>query len=516
MPLKKLFGLILLILLGIQNQVKSQPIENDNNSDSKINPYLLTGYEQNINEYGGKENQLSIKIEAAGVFTAGDYAPFWITSNNNGIGSENKNKEYIRAGIFSNISFFDKKLNTSIGGDIIVSHNIQSDFYIHQLYADFKYRSIGLSIGSKERINPFRNTYLSSGCLTLSNNARPIPQVEVGFPDFVTVPFTNQWLQIQGGLSYGWYLDNNYKENRAKIIGNYALDILYHRKYAYFKIENETPWYFVLGLEMDTQWGGNIYKNGEFYTKSPGNIKNFFKVLVPMAGGSDTNMTDQINVLGNVYGSWHFVFNYKFKDFSLKAYHEHFFEDHSGIIFKNVPDGVYGIELNFNKKTPVSGFLFEYVHTKNQTGPFLWDKSPEIPIQVSAGDNYYNHVDYVSLTNYGMVMGNPLLISPIYNKNGSLETYNSRIIAFHAGLNGYIKNNLAYRVLLTHSRSWGLHHIPARSIRSQFSSLLEMKYEHPKLQGWEFTGSLAYDDAKMLVGNNTGFKIKISKTFHVK
>lgn len=514
MSIKTSFGILFISLFTPLSALYAQPTNEP--VVSTINPFLLEGYNQNIDNFSNSKHALLIKAESSGVLTDGDYAPFWITNNNWGIGSESRNKAYMRVGVFANNSFFNDQIKASFGGDIIASNNLRNDFYVQQLYADFKYKALGLSIGAKERINPFRNVYLTSGNLTLSNNARPIPQVEAGFPEFVPIPMTNNWVQIQGGISYGWFLDDNYKERKARETGYYATDVLYHKKYAYFKVERNTPWSFVLGLEMDTQWGGEMYQNGVFKYNSPGNIKNFFKILVPMSGGSDSNNTDQVNILGNVYGSWHFVFNYKFKDFSIKAYHEHFFEDHSGAFFKNIPDGVYGIEVNLKKKAPISSFLVEYVHTKNQTGPFLWDTNPNIPVQVSAGDNYYNHGDYLSLTNYGMVIGNPLLISPIYNKSGSLLLYNNRIMAFHAGVNGYISNNLQYRVLLTHSRSWGTHGVPSTSIRNQFSSLLETKYTHPKLTGWEFTGALAYDDAKTLVGNNTGFNIKVAKTFHVK
>lgn len=473
------------------------------------------GVQEKINEDIFYPECIKTKIETAGVFSGGDNAPFWFTNNNHGIGSEHKNNGYLRVGTFAEDTFFKGKLRVSAGADILASYNLQTDFYFHQLYADFKYRSLGLSIGSKERNTLFRNKDLSTGGLTLSGNSRPIPQILAGFPNFVNIPLTNKWLQVQGGISYGWFLDNKYKVRHAGD-GSYAKDVYYHRKYAYFKVEKNTPWNFILGLEMDTQWGGKMYRNNKIYTKSPGNLKNFFKVLVPMAGGGDANGTDQVNILGNVYGSWHFIFNYKTKDYSIKAYHEHFFEDHSGIIFKNMPDGIYGLEFNLNRKAPISTILFEYIHTKNQSGPFLWDESNEIPIQVSAGDNYYNQVDYVSLTHYGHVLGNPLLTSSIYNNGQTLLVLNTRISAFHGGISGYISNNLQYRTLLTYSRSWGTPLLPSTHIRNQFSGLLEASYTPPKLDGWFFSGAIAYDDAKSMVGDNWGLQFKIAKSFNIR
>lgn len=470
----------------------------------------------NLSAQNASVEKLDIKLETVGTFTDGDYAPFWLTNNVYGIGSDKTNKEYLRAGAFGSKTFFDNKLNVKLGADMLVSHNLQSDFYFQQLYADFEYKAALLSIGAKEWNNPLKNKYLSTGSMTLSNNSRPIPQVGFSIPEFVDIPYTNGLLQFQGGLSYGWYGDNDYKKRHAGN-GDYALDVLYHRKYGFIKFENKSPWSFIFGLEMDTQWGGDFYRKGEYVSGSKGNLKNFLKVLMPMSGGgSDSNSTDQVNIVGNVYGSWHFVANYKTKDFTIKGYHEHFFEDHSGVFFKNIPDGVYGLELNFNKKQPISSVLFEYVHTKDQSGPFLWDKTENINSQVSAGDNYYNQWDYISETNYGYTMGNPLLTSPLYNKGRTLSVLNNRISAFHGGLSGYVSDNLQYRALITYSRSWGTHLYPARQIRNQFSSMIEAIYTHPKLNGWQFSGAFAYDDSALMVGDNTGVQFKVSKQFSIK
>ncbi len=459
---------------------------------------------------------IDIKLETSGTFTAGDYAPFWITNNNYGIGSEYRNKGYLRAGIYGGKQFSSNELKLSVAADMLVSNNMQSDFYFHQLYADLKYKILEMSVGAKERNSLFKNKGLSTGGLTLSNNARPIPQVEISIPEFVEIPFTGSYVHFLTGGSYGRFLDNGYKKRYAGD-GKYAEDVLYHRKYFFLKIEKNTPWNVILGIEMDTQWGGKFYdyENGH-YASSPAKIKDFFKVLVLMSGGGDSNNTDQVNIVGNVYGSYHITGNYKWKNFSVKAYHEHFFEDHSGMIFKNIPDGIYGLEFTISKKSPVTSILFEYIHTKNQSGPFLFDESPEIPIQVSGGDNYYNHVEYVSLTNYGMVTGNPLLTSPIYNNKRTLYSLNTRISAFHGGISGYINDHLKYRLLATYSRSWGTPFIPSLTIRNQFSGLVEMNYTPPNLEGWAFGGALGYDDSANMVGDNTGINLKVSKLFHIR
>ena len=467
---------------------------------------------QETDENLSKRTAIDVNIGTLGTFSGGDNAPFWLTNNVYGLGATNNNSGYLRVQTFAKKKLADQ-LKLQLGVDIVAAHNLNSNFHFQQLYADFAYKNVKLSIGSKERAPLFKNELLSTGGLTLSNNARPIPQVEASLPDFVSVPYTKGLLEVMGGISYGRFMDDKFKRNNAAD-GSYAEDILYHRKYGFLKFEKNSVWNFIMGLEMDTQWGGQFYKEGKYKWSSPAGFKDFFRVLLPMSGGSDSNMTDQASILGNVYGSLHFITNYRKEDYTVKAYIERFFEDHSGLFFKSVPDGLYGIELNLTKKGWVTGLLFEYLHTKDQSGPFLWDKSEEIPVQVSGGDNYYNHVDYISLSNYGFVMGNPLLTSPIYNNGSSLTVYNTRLSSFHGGITGYICDNLKYRALITYSQSWGTPLIPSRSIRDQFSTMLETTYSNDKLQGWLFSGAFSYDKSDM-IGDNTGVQFKVSKAFHV-
>ncbi len=459
-----------------------------------------------------EKTAIDVNVGTLGTFSGGDNAPFWLTNNQYGLGSTENNSGYLRVQTFAKKKLADK-LKLQLGVDIVAAHNLNSDFHFQQLYTDFTYKNVKLSIGSKERAPLFKNELLSTGGMTLSNNARPIPQVEASLPDFVTVPYTKGLLEVMGGISYGKFIDDKFKRNNAAD-GYYAEEILYHRKYGFLKFENNSVWNFIMGLEMDTQWGGQFYKDGEYRWSSPARFKDFFRVLLPMSGGSDSNMTDQVNILGNVYGSLHFITNYRKENYTVKAYIERFFEDHSGLFFKSVPDGLYGIELNLKKKGWITGVLFEYLHTKDQSGPFLWDKSEEIPVQVSGGDNYYNHIDYISLSNYGFVMGNPLLTSPIYNNGSSLTVFNTRLSSFHGGITGYINNDLKYRALLTYSQSWGTPLIPSRSIRNQFSTMLEATYSNDKLSGWLFSGAFSYDKSEM-VGDNTGVQFKVSKAFQV-
>ena len=140
---------------------------------------------------------LHYRTEGAVSFSSGENTPFWLLNNKQGLSSIEKNNGYLRAGIFRDIDK-DQKFSYGFGADLAVAYNFTSSFIIQQLYADIKYRCLGLSVGSKERVGEFNNPKLSSGNMLYSGNARPVPQIRAGIPDYTIVPWTNDWLAVKG------------------------------------------------------------------------------------------------------------------------------------------------------------------------------------------------------------------------------------------------------------------------------------------------------------------------------
>lgn len=459
-------------------------------------------------------DSLKAKIESASTFTNGDNAPFWIMNNKYGIASERTNSGYMRASIFNQKYWLDNSLSLVTGADLLTSYNLSSSVYLQQLFVDLSYKKFILSVGMKERQTLFKNQELSSGGLTLSNNARPIPQIEFATNDYITLPFLGKSLHLMGGISFGRFLDDNFKEKYASD-KDYSQHVLYHRKYGFLKIEKPNKlWNVIIGAEMGTQWGGYKYDNNGNKISFPSGFKDMVRVIFVKSGGSNATESDQINKLGNTFGSYHFVFNLKRNNYNLKAYHEHYFEDKSGMFFQNFPDGLYGLEINLRKKQIVSLVLFEYLYTKNQSGPYILDENNQLK-KWRAADNYYNNGEYVSLTNYGYGIGNPLLVSPIYNDRKTLRYLNNRVTGYHAGISGYFSSDITYKALATYTRSYGTPpKIPKNAIE-QFSALFEITYASQKLNSWIITVGGALDHSK-LVGDNLGMQLKVSKLFQIK
>jgi hypothetical protein len=100
----------------------------------------------------------------------------------------------------------------------------------------------------------------------------------------------------------------------------------------------------------------------------------------------------------------------------------------------------------------------------DQSGTICHDATAEIPVQVSARDDYYNNHVYGAWQMGGFVMGNPLVISPLYNpyynRRGNLEVQHNRLKVHHIGLTGNPSSEWAWRAMYTHQVSFGTYKTP--------------------------------------------------------
>lgn len=455
-------------------------------------------------------------IEMGATSGWGTYAPLWLTANRQGLSSVNTESGYLRAGI-SRFVPLNKQFSFSAGIDLATAYNFISSFVVQQAYADLTYRWLNLSIGSKERMPQLKNPKLSSGGMVESNNARPIPQIRLEVPDYVTIPGTHRWLHLKGHIAFGRFTDDRWQEHFASLGNKYAKDVLYHSKSIFAKVGNKErfPVVFEGGMQMSAQFGGDQYIAGQpkVAIDMPTRFVDFMRVLIPMAGDDTTPEGEQVNIYGNHVGSWNFAVTAYLNQWKLKAYYEHYFDDHSQMFFQygRWKDGHIGLEVTFPKNRFIDSFVYEGLGTKDQTGPMLYDSFwGEFEEQISAKDNYYNHYLYQGWQHWGMGIGNPLLPGPLYNKNGQITFVSNRVLAHHIAFSGSPSQALNYRVLLTYSRHWGTYDNPFNEIKKQLNSLVEVTYLPPCWEGWSFTLSAALDRGNML-GNSGGGMLVIRK-----
>lgn len=476
-------------------------------------------------------NKINYEVQTDVVVSTGKHAPFWLVSNRHGLSSLENNNANLSLGFFRN---FDKKngFTWAYGAEVAGAYNYYAPFYVQQLYADVKYNCWELSIGSKERWSEGKHRTLSGGGLTFAPNARPIPQVRFGINEYTTVPWWfNGWVKVKGHFSYGRYTDDKFQRDFTNGTpgSHYTTNLLFHEKTAFLRIAHPSGKGFgwESGLEMCTKFGGDRYVEGKYKQSFPTSFMEYVKAFIPMPGGKNAPDAEKVNINGNVLGSWHAILDYTADTWKLRAYYEHFFEDHSQMLgISWVPnregetrflsyhpwrDGMWGLELELPKGKWLRGVVAEYITSRDESGPILHNSNANFMEQISGLDYYYNHGFFQSWQHWGMAVCNPQFLSPGYNENGSLSMLNTRIQSFHLGIEGQPHEEWAYRVIGSYTRHWGTFSDPLVDIEGIASTMLEIAYKPTILQGWQFIGTIASDNGN-LIGNNVGGMISIRKT----
>lgn len=458
---------------------------------------------------------ISYCIEMNGVASDGDYTPFWHISNRQGIGSIETRSGYIRAAVSGNHKF-SGNWSARYGGDILIADNHTSAIILQQAFADINWKMFTLSLGQKERWSGLSNHRLSTGSLTESGNARPIPQIRIEIPEYWDIFGTNGWFTLRGHLAYGWFTDENWQKDFVDENAQRNAGVRYHSKGIHFKIgkREKFPLTFEFGLDMAAQFGGSVYNLFEkkgYNMHNPTRLDDYLKILLPTKGDSQYHGMDQTNIAGNHLGSWSGALTWDDKSWKLRAYYDHVFDDHSQMFWEYGlwTEQLVGIELTLKEFNWITGVSLEYFNLKNQSGPIYHDATDMIPDQISCRDRNYNHEWYGGWFNYGMNIGTPLVTSTIYNDN-YLSPLNNRVEAFHFGIEGQPFKALGYRVLLTKSNNWGTYSRPFTDIKENLSGLFELTYSPAWINGWSATASFAFDKGE-LYNDNNGVMITIRK-----
>lgn len=471
---------------------------------------------------------VDVAADVIGTASRETFAPYYMASNRHGIISQGDNA-LLRVVAKRKIQLEDR-FCYGFGVDFVGGWSNSTDYsrwnsgewtahaehpahvWVQQLYGEVKYRGVFLTAGLKERSSALLNQRLSSGDLVESGNSRPIPEVRAGFVDFQNIPFTNGWVQIQGEISYGKLVDNEWVRNHYNYYQQHiAQGALYSYKRCYFRTNPSKPFSATVGMQVGAMFGGDAqwYYDGAMTSERhySSAIKQFFKMLVPTDGGQEY-------YAGSSLGSWDVLLRYNLKNgMTLKGYMQKPWEDGSGIGFLNGFDGLWGLELNTNCRGYVSGVVLEYLDFTNQSGAMHWDPDDNVGTNITnraeGADDYYNNHEYNPWAYYGMAIGSPFLQSPIYNTDGALMFKHNRVRGFHAGVQGSLGDNLDYRLLGGYRRSWGSGYQPAIEPKSDTSVMVEASYRLQTVKGMSVKAQVAYDHGS-LYGNNFGACVTLS------
>lgn len=373
---------------------------------------------------------------------------------------------------------------------------------IQQLYGMVRYRSVFLSAGMREHSSGLLNQRLTSGDLVESGNARPIPQVRIGFVDFQDIPFTNGWVQIQGEVGYGKLLDNDWWRDHYNYYNYFlAVNSWYNYKRCYFRTRPSERLSVTVGMQAAAQFGGRtmFYDHGELSRMEyhDSGIKTFFKMLLPHGDGGEGFYT------GNHLGAWDFKARYRLDGgHELSGYFSWPFEDGSGIGKQNGWDGLWGLEYKAPEKGGlVSGAVIEYLDFTNQSGPIHFNPDDwagtTITGHASGSDDYYNNQGYNSYAYFGQSIGTPALMAPIYNKDGYNRYVGNAMRGFHVGVEGSLAAGLDYRLKGGYRKAWGSGYLMLPAPIHLTSVMLEMTWRPERIKGLSVNAQIEVDRGNM-------------------
>jgi|GEM_PF-543357 len=383
--------------------------------------------------------------------------PFWMLNNQNG--------KYNSKDITTQLSTFFKA-NNSISSSIKLEYGAElllgqkdyfrNELHFYQYYANIKTNDLELNIGkhvkSKKNIDLLR-----SGNLLESNNAEPIPKVQIKTSDYIALPYLNDNVEIKAMIAHGWLESQRYVESPYL-----------HEKYGYIKVKNILPFDLYVGLQHAAIWGGTH----PVYGKLPETWSVFKDVFFANAGNDETSpiALEQENRTGNHLGLYDLGMNYQYGEYNFLVYRQILFEDASGKHIQFFSDGLWGLEIKLNEQnTLLNGLVFEFIKTDYQSGP-IHDVGTELKEdRLFGNDNYYNNDLYHSgWSYYGFTIGNPFITSPIFNFRNSLTTKdgktivshfpNNRVLAWHIGLMGALSQKINYRWLISYSLNYGYYY----------------------------------------------------------
>ena len=226
------------------------------------------------------QTDLELKFETAGVTGGGDHAPFWHTSNRQGLPSISNSNGYTHfAALGSTVLPYG--FDMGYGADFGAGAGLENNLFLHQLYFDLNYKWLGVSAGMKERWSD-KNHTLSTGGLTWSGNSQPIPEARAGIPEFVSIPFLGNWVSLKGHVGFGRLTDDKWRSEHS---GNVYMDgLLFHSKSAFLRFGDAErfPLEVSIGLEMNNVFGGvrhNLAANTA--TRYPSDLEAYWTALFP-------------------------------------------------------------------------------------------------------------------------------------------------------------------------------------------------------------------------------------------
>lgn len=473
------------------------------------------------------DGQLHTTVEVGVYGSTTDRTPFWQRTNTWGTAPLSAPAATIRAGVFRDYQPTDtlrprRRFDWGFGLEAVGNLNRdqarfgQQQVLLPEAYAKVRFGKIELWGGRRRQVLGLVDTLLSSGSYSVSNNALPMPQVQIAIPDYVPVGFLGKAVAFKGQLAHVWF-------NVPYVQNAYV-----HQKALFLRFgKPQSKLHGIVGINHMVQWGGYApylvgtpYAVNGYLTSDFGDFfKSVFLGFIPNDwDNSRFTSFDGANRVGNHVGSIDVGFSLKRPAANWLLYLQHPYEDASGLVWLNAPDGLYGLRWQRAKPVSTVGRFWvwqrvvgEVLSTMNQSGNEF-----NVPGQYYKGDdNYYNHGQYIEGYSYfRRTIGTPFIMPgrDIAIPNPPLFYPNNRLMAFHGAFMATVAGRATVQGRLSYSRNYGLFTAPYPNTVGQFSGMIQARVPLPKLGNTSLSASVAFDQGQLLT-NALGGYLGIRKTW---
>ena len=422
----------------------------------------------------------SASINVQGIHFSKESSPFWLYSNQRGRVDQTTKLSGLANGAAKYSINSQTFLRSGVGG--FYQDGFDDSFEIDEYYLNFENSRFSAFIGKMQRKELYSGLSATNENILWSLNTAPMPGV--GFA--ITKPVM---IWEKGGLGFkaSW---EEYLLDEERYVENVKV----HHKSFHLVFNKVRNWELIVGLQHFAQWGGI----SPDYGRLPENFLDYLDVLVGKEGRDDVQ-GQEANALGNHLGSYEVYLNTSFSHYKVQLIYNTLFEDNSGRVLGNTPDGRYGvyIEDQDDDFKMVEAFMYEFYYTR--------DQSKNTPTG-DGKDNYFNNNLYRSGWTYQKkILGAPFFM--LDEDRFRIEQNSIRV--HHIGLRGTLAYMYPYKFLLSFRENYGAKGGTEKPQSQIISSFLNMKL-------WE-----NIVDVELLIGididletsSNMGAGIRVSKYF---
>lgn len=428
-----------------------------------------------------QQTEFSGSVNTKGILYSNDQSPFWIHSNQRGRIDELTN--FVGWANASAVYYLQDDASLTFGAGVLFQDGYSDKFQLDESFISFQNSWLEITAGRKQMEELYNGLSASNYNIAWSLNARPLPGFEVSTSRPVFL-FGDKGLGFEASLAEYFMGEDRYVK-KARV----------HHKSFHLIYKASGKFQFKAGLEHYVQWAG-IHPD---FGKLPSIFKDYLNVFRGLEGSDDVS-GEEANALGNHLGVYQIGLKTVINRYEIELVYNHLFEDGSGSLLYNTPDGRYGIFINdinkLNENPWVNSVMYEFYYTRDQS---------EGSGTSDGNDNYFVNNLYRS----GWTYENRVIGVPFITMNDTrTRVSNNTFIVHHIGISGIAFEKYPYKLLTSYRRNYG--NKGGRVLQNiTYSSFLDVQVYNGSLEINVQLGADAISNASP----NFGAAVQLSNSF---